>query len=134
VPGQPERDRRLPHLPPPLLDTRFFSATGFTYGPDPRSTDFWVVDVHPNATNPDTMAAARMRLKEDLSEKVSDSSLRLYSYAIPDNDSVLGTNVISGLAQVHARDMAPSECSSCIASLQFIAVDTARYTFASPTS
>jgi hypothetical protein len=97
-------------------DNRFFAggATDFAYGPDPRSTDFWIVDVHPNATDPDTMAAARMQLTGELSEKVGDTSLRLYSYTLPYNDSLQGTNVISGLAQC-TRDLAPSECNSCVA-------------------
>ncbi|KAM0829730.1 hypothetical protein ACQ4PT_066694 [Festuca glaucescens] len=52
-------------------DKRFFGATGFTYGPDPGSTDFWIVDVYPNATDLATTAVVRSRLTGELWQKLA---------------------------------------------------------------
>jgi hypothetical protein len=65
------------------------------------------------ATDMGTMVAARSRLMEKLAEKIADSSLQLYNYSLPYMDPLLGTDVISGLAQC-TRDLAPSECNRCI--------------------
>jgi hypothetical protein len=61
----------------------------------------------------DTMAAARSRVMEELAKKAGDLPLRLYNYSLPYTDPLLGTDVVSGLAQC-TRDLAPSKCSRCI--------------------
>ncbi|KAK1626510.1 hypothetical protein QYE76_000825 [Lolium multiflorum] len=64
----------------------------------------------PYATDMDTMAAARSRVMEELAKKAGDLPLRLYNYSLPYTDPLLGTDVVSGLAQC-TRDLAPSKCS-----------------------
>ncbi|KAM0829729.1 hypothetical protein ACQ4PT_066693 [Festuca glaucescens] len=67
----------------------------------------------PYATGMDTMVAARSRVMEELVKKAGDLPLRLYNYSIPYTDPLLGTDVVSGLAQC-TRDLAPSKCGRCI--------------------
>jgi hypothetical protein len=91
-------------------DTNFIGGE-VTYGIHPNGAGIWTF--LPYATYMDTMVVARSRLMEVLVEKVADSSLLLYNYSIPYTDPLLGTDVISGLAQC-TRDLAPIECSRCI--------------------
>jgi hypothetical protein len=65
------------------------------------------------ATEIDTMVQARSRLMEELTKKAGDLPPRLNYYSLPYKDPLLGTDVISGLAQC-TRDLAPSECNRCI--------------------
>jgi hypothetical protein len=90
-------------------DTNFFGKE-VTYR---INFNYVVWTFKPYATDMNTMIEARSQVMEELKERVPDSSLLLYNYTIPCNDSLLGTYVISGLAQC-TRDMAPSECNRCI--------------------
>ncbi|KAM0853004.1 hypothetical protein ACQ4PT_051374 [Festuca glaucescens] len=63
----------------------------------------------------DTMITARSQLMEELAGKAGDWPERFYNYSLPYTDALLGTDVMSGLAQC-TRDLAPSECNRCISS------------------
>jgi hypothetical protein len=88
-------------------DTNFFGKE-VTYR---INFNYVVWTFKPYATDMNTMIEARSQVMEELKERVPDSSLLLYNYTIPYNDSLLGTYVISGLAQC-TRDMAPSESAT----------------------
>jgi hypothetical protein len=87
-----------------------FFGDKVTYGIDPYSIIF---RSYPYATDMDTMVEARSPLMEELMERAGDLSPRMHYLSLPYNDSLLGTDVISGLAQC-TRDLAPSECNRCI--------------------
>ncbi|KAK1626509.1 hypothetical protein QYE76_000824 [Lolium multiflorum] len=90
-------------------DTHFFGDV-VTYDID-DSVMFWTL--FQEATEIDTMVQARSRLMEELTKKAGDLPPRLNYYSLPYKDPLLGTDVISGLAQC-TRDLAPSECNRCI--------------------
>jgi hypothetical protein len=93
-------------------DTRFFAAD-FTYGVH-DADDFTVSPPSPNATDMETMTGVRSQLMDELVEKAGDRPERFYNYSLPYKDALLGTDVMSGLAQC-TRDLAPSDCNRCIA-------------------
>jgi hypothetical protein len=93
-------------------DTRFFAVAEFSYSAN-RDTNVFMQPGHPNATDRETMIAVRSDLIEELVHKAGDWPNRFYNYSLPYTDRVLGTDVISGLAQC-TRDLAPSECSRCL--------------------
>ncbi|KAM0853003.1 hypothetical protein ACQ4PT_051374 [Festuca glaucescens] len=94
-------------------DTRFFAAVDFTYGFMSSGTAF--ASASPYAMDMDTMITARSQLMEELAGKAGDWPERFYNYSLPYTDALLGTDVMSGLAQC-TRDLAPSECNRCISS------------------
>jgi hypothetical protein len=59
------------------------------------------------------MIGVRTQLIQELVNKAGDWPERFYNYSLPYADTVLGTDVISGLAQC-TRDLAPSECNRCL--------------------
>jgi hypothetical protein len=65
------------------------------------------------------MVAVKSKLMEKLADKAGDSTGRLYNDSLPYKDTVLGTDVISGLAQC-TPDLAPSECNRCISDYIYI--------------
>jgi hypothetical protein len=93
-------------------DTRFFAATDLTYGA--HYWDYFIVSPSSNATDMETMTAVRSKLMDELVEKAGDRPARFYNYSLPYTDAMLGTDVMSGLAQC-TRDLAPSDCNRCIA-------------------
>jgi hypothetical protein len=88
-------------------DTHFFCEEV----PDGPSGVIWAF--LPYTTDMDTMVVARSRMMEELAEKAGDLPLRLYNYSLPYMDPLLGTSMVSGLAQC-TQDLAPSECNRCI--------------------
>ncbi|XP_047055941.1 L-type lectin-domain containing receptor kinase IX.1-like [Lolium rigidum] len=102
-------------------DTRFFASTDFTYGAD--DADEMIMSSSPNTTDVEAMSPVRSQLMEELMEKAGDRPERFYNYSLPYRDAVLGTDVISGLAQC-TRDLAPSECNRCISGYYYPFVPT----------